>query len=88
MKGDAVAPVTRAPADPPAGDKRCADRVGVERDLQHVPATLVRAWIDHLRSHGWADKDLDPVWIVRGRQGVTRWDDSVPRRASPPAPSQ
>jgi hypothetical protein len=32
----------------------------------------VKAWIAHLRSHGWTDHDLDLQWISRARHGVTR----------------
>ena len=37
-----------------------------------VPAATVKAWIAHLRSHGWTDKELDLVWLTRARHGVTR----------------
>jgi hypothetical protein len=46
--------------------------VEVEREETHVPAVTVKAWVTHLRSHGWSDQDLDRNWLVRSRQGVTR----------------
>jgi hypothetical protein len=33
---------------------------------------VVKEWLNHLRSHGWTEKDLSVAWLVRGRQGVTR----------------
>lgn len=63
-----------APASPPqpAGAQPCPDRIEVERDQQHVPGATIKAWVAHLRSHGWMDKDLDLVWLTRARQGLTR----------------
>lgn len=87
MKPSQTKSATPATPDPLLPDKYCADRVEVERNLQIVPALTVRAWIDHLRAHGWADKDLEPAWIVRARQGVTRWDDADLRRAALMAPA-
>jgi hypothetical protein len=51
---------------------RCPDRVEVHPDDPVVSAVVVKAWIAHLRSHGWTDKDLGLIWLSRGRQGVTR----------------
>ena len=56
----------------PTGAQPCPDRIEVERDQQHVPASTIKAWVAHLRSHGWADKDLELVWLTRARQGLTR----------------
>jgi len=53
-------------------DKRCPNRVEVDSSEQVVSAAVVREWLNHLRSHGWADKDLSLVWISRARQGVAR----------------
>ena len=55
-----------------AGRPPCPDRIEVERGAQLVPAATVKAWVDHLRSHGWTDKELGLVWLTRTRQGVTR----------------
>ena len=44
----------------------------VDRDEAEVPAATVKAWVAHLRSHGWADADLALVWLTRAKQGVTR----------------
>src|SRR5262245_44864666 len=83
QKARPLPPDTLAVGRPP-----CADRVEVDRDVKDVPAATVRAWIEHLRSHGWTDKDFDPVWMARARQGVSRWDDSDRGRALQPTPSQ
>jgi hypothetical protein len=56
----------------PVIDKRCPDRVEVDPAEQIVPAAQVKAWVVHLRSHGWTEKDLGLVWLSRARQGVTR----------------
>ncbi len=56
----------------PVLDKRCPDRIEVKADDQVVPAAQIKAWIAHLRTHGWTDKDLGLVWLSRARQGVTR----------------
>jgi hypothetical protein len=82
MKPAQTKSATLPAPDPLLPGKYCADRVEVERNLQVVPALTVRAWIDHLRAHGWADKDIEPAWIVRARQGVTRWDDADLRRGA------
>ncbi len=50
----------------------CPDRIEVDRDAQVVSAATVKAWVAHLRSHGWTDKELGLVWLTRTRQGVTR----------------
>ena len=52
--------------------RECPNRIEVERDVALVPAATVKAWIAHLRSHGWTDKELDLVWLTRARHGVTR----------------
>ncbi|HLF48821.1 MAG TPA: hypothetical protein VJA45_05555 [Methylomirabilota bacterium] len=56
----------------PASGKECPHRIEVERDVPLVPAATVKAWVAHLRSHGWTDKELDLVWLTRARHGVTR----------------
>lgn len=56
----------------PASDKRCPDRVEVDPSDQIVSAATVKTWLTHLRSHGWTEKDLGVLWLVRARQGVTR----------------
>jgi hypothetical protein len=53
-------------------DKRCPERVEVDPAEQIVSAAQVKAWVAHLRSHGWTEKDLGLVWLSRARQGVTR----------------
>jgi len=82
QKARPLPPATSAGGGPP-----CVDRVEVDRGVQYVPAATVRAWIGHMRSHGWTDKDFGPVWMARARQGVTRWDDSDRGRALQPTPS-
>ena len=56
----------------PVIDKRCPDRIEVNPDDHQVSAAMVKAWVAHLRSHGWTDKDLGLIWLSRARQGVTR----------------
>jgi hypothetical protein len=56
----------------PIADKRCPNRVEVDAADQIVTAIRVKEWLNHLRSHGWAEKDLSVAWLVRGRQGVQR----------------
>ena len=56
----------------PVTDKRCPDRVEVDPAEQIISAVQVKAWVAHLRSHGWTEKDLGLVWLSRARQGVTR----------------
>ena len=51
---------------------RCASPIEVDSTDLEVPAATVKAWIAHLRSHGWTDHDLDLQWISRARSGVTR----------------
>ncbi len=64
---------TPAPLPPVAASTiRCPNRVEVHPDDPVVSAVVVKAWIAHLRSHGWTDKDLGLIWLSRGRQGVTR----------------
>jgi hypothetical protein len=50
----------------------CPGRIEVDPGDLEVPAATVKAWIAHLRSHGWTDHDLDLHWISRARHGVTR----------------
>lgn len=57
---------------PPSGHVPCAARVEVEAGAQTVAAADVRAWVAHLRSHGWTDAELEHVWLTRARHGVTR----------------
>lgn len=57
---------------PAARREPCATRVEVEPGIDIVSAADVRAWVSHLRSHGWTDSELDLVWITRSRQGVVR----------------
>lgn len=61
-----------ASSSPPPGAAPCPNRIEVDRDQQHVPAATIKAWVAHLRSHGWTDKDLELVWLTRARQGLTR----------------
>ena len=56
----------------PVLDKRCPDRIEVHPDEQVVSAAMVKAWVAHLRSHGWTEKDLGLVWLARASQGVIR----------------
>jgi hypothetical protein len=56
----------------PVVDKRCPDRIECNAEDRVVPAAQVKAWVAHLRSHGWTDKDLGLIWLSRARQGVTR----------------
>ncbi len=65
-------PATSALPPARSNGRQCPDRIEVDRDERHVPAATVKAWIAHLRSHGWTDKELDLVWLTRARQGVTR----------------
>jgi hypothetical protein len=51
---------------------RCASPIEVDSTDLEVPAATVKAWIAHLRSHGWTDHDLDLQWISRARSGVIR----------------
>ena len=48
----------------------CPDRIEVDRDAAVVSAATVKAWVAHLRSHGWTDKERGLVWLTRTRQGV------------------
>jgi hypothetical protein len=50
----------------------CPGRIEVDPGDREVSAATVKAWIAHLRSHGWTDHDLDLQWISRARHGVTR----------------
>ena len=56
----------------PAGPAPCPDRVEINPGDVIIPAAKVKAWVAHLRSHGWTDKELDLIWLTRARQGVTR----------------
>jgi hypothetical protein len=56
----------------PILDKRCPDRIEVNADDRVVTAVQIKAWVAHLRSHGWTDKELGLIWLSRARQGVTR----------------
>ena len=67
-----MASVPAPPPGVPVVDKRCPDRIEVDPADQFVPAAQVKAWVAHLRSHGWTEKDLGLVWLSRARQGVTR----------------
>ena len=60
------------PPGVPVADKRCPERIEVDPTELVIPAARVKAWVAHLRSHGWTDKDLGLVWLTRARQGVTR----------------
>ncbi|HWN54409.1 MAG TPA: hypothetical protein VNP91_04810 [Methylomirabilota bacterium] len=53
-------------------DVRCPGRIEVDSADVLVPAATVKAWVAHLRTHGWTEKDLGLVWLMRARQGVTR----------------
>jgi hypothetical protein len=56
----------------PVSDKRCPERIEVNPTDAVVPAAQVKAWVAHLRTHGWTDKDIGLIWLTRARQGVTR----------------
>ena len=56
----------------PVIDKRCPDHIEVNPDDPVVSAAMVKAWVAHLRSHGWTEKGLDLLWLTRARHGVTR----------------
>jgi len=69
--------MTSSPAPLPAVpviDKRCPDRIEVNPDDPVVSAAMVKAWVAHLRAHGWTEKDLGLLWLTRARHGVTRED--------------
>jgi hypothetical protein len=66
---DAVSPTKPTLPSKPA---RCASPVEVDPTDLEVSAATVRAWINHLRTHGWTDHDLDLQWISRARSGVVR----------------
>ncbi len=67
-----MTPTAPASPAPLAGAQPCPDRIEVDRDQLHVPAPTIKAWVAHLRSHGWLDKDIELVWLTRARQGLTR----------------
>ena len=56
----------------PPKDVRCPGRIEVDSADAQVSAATVKAWVAHLRTHGWTEKDLGLVWLMRARQGVTR----------------
>ena len=62
----------RSPLPTLPGRLPCANRVEVDAATDIVSAADVRAWVAHLRSHGWTDSELALVWITRARQGVVR----------------
>lgn len=66
---DAV-PSPKPPA--PVKPAQCPGRIEVDPGDTEVSAATVKAWIAHLRSHGWTDGDLDLHWLTRARHGVTR----------------
>ena len=43
----------------PILDKRCPDRIEVNADDRVVTAAQIKAWVAHLRSHGWTDNPDD-----------------------------
>lgn len=59
---------------PPLSSKpaRCSSPIEVDPTDLEVSAATVKAWIAHLRGHGWTDHDLDIQWLSRARSGVTR----------------
>ena len=66
-------PINDRPLSPSVpGRLPCANRVEVDAGIDIVSAADVRAWVTHIRSHGWTDTELDLVWITRARQGVVR----------------
>ncbi|HKC07992.1 MAG TPA: hypothetical protein VKJ67_14055 [Methylomirabilota bacterium] len=56
----------------PGKPLRCPSPIEVDSTDLEIPAATVKAWIAHLRSHGWTDHDLDLQWISRARSGVIR----------------
>ena len=56
----------------PSKPLRCGSPIEVDPTDLEVPAATVKAWVAHLRTHGWTEKDLGLVWLMRARQGVTR----------------
>ena len=67
----AMKPVTPIPPPRPTGTP-CPDRIEVPMGEQNVPAATVKAWIAHLRTHGWTDADIPLIWLMRARHGVDR----------------
>ena len=47
-------------------------RVEVDAEDQIIPALTVKAWVAHLRTHGWTEQEIGLIWLLRARQGVTR----------------
>ena len=66
---DAVTPTKPLPPSKPA---RCLSPIEVDSTDLEVSAATVKAWINHLRGHGWTDHGLDLHWISRARSGVVR----------------
>ena len=65
---------TATPPKPllPGKTPRCGSPIEVDPGDLEIPAATVKAWIAHLRTHGWTDHDLDIQWLSRARSGVTR----------------
>lgn len=59
------------PLNPPK-DVRCDGRIEVDAKDEIVPAITVKAWLAHLRTHGWTEQEIGLIWLLRARQGVTR----------------
>jgi len=56
----------------PILDKRFPNRIEVNDGERVDTPVQIKAWVAHLRSHGWTDKELGLIWLSRARQGVTR----------------
>lgn len=65
-------PLTPPKPATPATLKQCPGRIEVDASDLEVPAATVKAWVAHLRSHGWTDQDLDLQWLTRAKHGVIR----------------
>lgn len=65
-------PVTPPKPATPANLKQCPGRIEVDPSDLQVSAATVKAWVAHLRSHGWTDHDLDLQWLTRAKHGVIR----------------
>ncbi len=65
-------PVPSPKASVPARQTQCPGRIEIDPDDREVSAATVKAWVAHLRSHGWTDRDLDLQWLTRARHGFTR----------------
>ncbi|MEX2223352.1 MAG: hypothetical protein WEG40_16295 [Candidatus Rokuibacteriota bacterium] len=66
---DAVLPTKPLAPSKPA---QCPGRIEVDPSETEISAATVKAWIAHLRTHGWTDGDLDLQWLTRARHGVSR----------------